>query len=374
LRIGAADEARIERIGASPDRVTVKVGFGKEGSRKNKRADMKTRLTLVLALTVPLACAASDPAYHLLKTIPLAGDGGQDYLAIDQSARRLYVTHGTQVEVVDLDTEQPVGKIDGMNGVHGVALAPKLGHGFITSGITKTVKMFDLKTLQSLADIPVAADGPDGIVYEPMTDRVFAFEHKGAGLTVIDAKSGKVLREIPLPGQAEFPVVDGQGTVWDIIEDKSLVLKIDAKEMKILAQWPIGPTCEGPSGQAIDLANRRLFVGCNNEKMSVLDADTARILQTLPIGVHIDATAYDPSTGLIFNANRSSVTIIHQDMADQYSVVQNLETLQGTNTLALDLKTRKIYLSTNKFAPATTPGGRGTRVPGTFMVTVYGPK
>jgi DNA-binding beta-propeller fold protein YncE len=331
-------------------------------------------LAVITLLTVALAFAASDPGYHLLKTIPLAGDGGQDYLALDQSARRLYVTHGTQVEVVDIDTEQPVGKIEGMNGVHGVALASKLGHGFITSGLTKTVKMFDLKTLQSLADIPVSFDGPDGIVYEPTTERVFAFEHRGSGMTVISAKDGKVLKEMPLPGQAEFPVVDGKGTVWDIIEDKSLVLKIDAKETKILAQWPIAPACEGPSGLAIDLANRRLFAGCNNEKMSVLDADSGKTIQTLPIGVHIDATAYDPSTKLIFNANRSSVTIIHQDSLDQYSVVQNLETLQGTNTLALDLKTGKIYLSTAKLGPPATPGGRGARLPGTFMVAVYGPK
>ncbi len=335
---------------------------------------MTTKLTAVTLLIVALAFAASDPGYHLLKTIALAGDGGQDYLAIDQSARRLYVTHGTQVEVIDLNSEQPVGKIEGMNGVHGVALAPKLGHGFITSGLTKSVKMFDLKTLQSLADIPVAAEGPDGIVYDPATDRVFAFEHKGAGMTVIDAKDGKVLKDMPLPGQAEFPVVDGKGTVWDIIEDKSLVLKIDAKEMKVLAEWPIAPGCEGPSGLAIDLVNRRLFAGCNNEKMSVLDADSGKILQTLPIGVHVDATAYDPSTKLIFDANRSSVTIIHQDSPDEYSVVQNLETLQGTNTLALDLKTRKIYLSTAKFSPPATPGGRATRVPESFMVTVYGPK
>jgi DNA-binding beta-propeller fold protein YncE len=338
------------------------------------RTNMKTKLTVITLLTVGLAFAASDPGYHLLKTIPLTGDGGQDYLALDQSARRLYVTHGTQVEVVDIDTEQPVGKIEGMNGVHGVALASKLGRGFITSGNTNTVKMFDLKTLQSLADIPVGADGPDGIVYEPTTERVFAFEHRGKGLTVIDAKKGSVLKEVPLAGQAEFPVVDGKGTVWVIIEDKSLVLKIDAKEMKILAQWPLAPACEGPSGLAIDLANRRLFAGCNNEKMSVMDADSGKIIQTLPIGVHIDATAYDPSTKLIFNANRSSVTIIHQDSLDQYSVVQNLETLQGTNTLALDLKTGKIYLSTAKFAPPATPGGRGTRMPGTFMVAVYGPK
>ena len=337
---------------------------------------MKNRLAAIalLAVGLGLAFAASDPGYHLLKTIALTGDGGQDYLAIDQSARRLYVTHGTQVEVVDLDSEQPVGKIEGMNGVHGVALAPKLGHGFITSGLTKSVKMFDLKTLQSLADIPVAADGPDGIVYDPTTDRVFAFEHKGAGMTVIDAKDGRVLKDMPLPGQAEFPVVDGKGTVWDIIEDKSLVLKIDAKEMKVLAEWPIAPGCEGPSGLAIDLGNRRLFAGCNNEKMSVLDADSGKILQTLPIGVHIDAVAYDPRTKLIFNANRSSVTIMHQDSPDQYSVVQNLETLQGTNTLALDVKTGKIYLSTATYGPSATPEGRPVRLPGTFMVAVYGPK
>src|SRR3984893_13759411 len=179
---------------------------------------------------------------------------------------------------------------------------------------------------------------------------------------------------MPLPGEADRPGGDGKGTVWDIIESKSLVLKIDAKEIKILAEWPIGPACEGPSGLAIDLANRRLFAGCNNEKMSVLDADSGKVLQTLPIRVHIDAVAYDPKTKLIFNANRSSVTIIHQDTPDQYSVVQNLETLQGTNTLALDLKTGKIYLSTAKFGPPAASGGSGTRMPGPFMVAVYGPQ
>jgi DNA-binding beta-propeller fold protein YncE len=334
---------------------------------------MINKLSCLTLAALSLAVAA-DPGYHLLKTIPLTGDGGQDYLAIDQGARRLYVTHGTTVEVVDIDTDQQVGRIEGMNGVHGVAIASKLGRGFITSGNSKTVKVFDLKTLKSIADIPVAADGPDGIVYEPTTDRVFAFEHRGKGLTVIDATQATVLKEIPLEGQAEFPVVDGKGTVWGIIEDKSLVLKINAKEMTITDSWPIAPSCEGPSGLAIDLANRRLFVGCNNEKMSVVDADKGNIIQTLPIGVHIDATAYDPKTKLIFNANRSSVTIIHQDSPDKYSVAQNLETLQGTNTLALDTKTGKLYLSTNKFAPAETPGGRATKVPGSFMAVVYGPK
>jgi DNA-binding beta-propeller fold protein YncE len=204
-------------------------------------------------LLAALAGLAQSTGYRLLKKIPAAGDGGWDYLFMDNEARRLYVSHGTQVEVIDADADKWIGKIDGMNGVHGIAIASKLGHGFITSGNTKTVKMFDLKTLQSLADIPVAADGPDGLVYEPTTERVFVFEHRGAGMTVIDAKDGKELKEAPVPGQAEFPVVDGKGTVWDIIEDKSLILKIDAKEMKVLAQWPIGPACERPSGQAIDL-------------------------------------------------------------------------------------------------------------------------
>ncbi len=334
---------------------------------------MMTKLSCLSLVALSLAVAA-DPGYHLLKTIPLPGEGGQDYLALDEAARRLYVTHGTTVEVVDVDTDQPVGRIEGMNGVHGVAIAAKLGRGFITSGNTKTVKMFDLKTLKSLADIPVAADGPDGIVYEPTTDRVFAFEHKGKGLTVIDATQGTVLKELPLAGQAEFPVIDGKGTVWGIIEDKSLVLKINAKDMTIDASWEIAPACEGPSGLAIDLSHRRLFVGCNNEKMSVVDADKGSTIQTLPIGVHIDAVAYDPRTKLIFNANRSSVTIIHQESADKYTVAQNLETLQGTNTLALDTKTGKLYLSTNKFSPPASPGQKAARIPGSFMVVVYAPQ
>lgn len=323
-----------------------------------------------------VATGQSQNSYHLLKKIPLPGEGNQDYLAIDDSAHRLYVSHGVSVDVVDLDTEKPIGKIEGMNGVHGIATAPKIGHGFITSGNTKTVKMFDLKTMQSLADIPVAADGPDGIVYEPSTERVFVFEHKGAGMTVIDAKQGKVIKEVSLPGQAEFPVVDGKGIVWDIIEDKSLVLKIDAKEMTILNQWPISPDCVGPSGQAIDTANRRLFVGCNNEKMSVLDADTGKIIQTLPIGVHVDATAYSRSTKLIFNANRASVTVIHQDSPDSYSVAQTFETVGHANTLALDSKTEKIYLSTAMYekTAAGAPDGRvnETKLPGSFAVLVYG--
>jgi DNA-binding beta-propeller fold protein YncE len=337
---------------------------------------MNTKGILAAVFAGAIALGAADPGYHLLNKIALPGEGNQDYLAIDQSARRLYVSHGVAVEVVDIDSDKPVGRIEGMDGVHGIAVAPELGHGFITSGNSKIVKMFDLNTLKTIADIPVERDGPDGLAYEPTTQRVFVFEHKGTGMTVIDAKEGKVLKEMAVNGQAEFPVTDGKGTVWEIVETTSLVLKIDAKTMDILATWPIGPTCVGPSGHAIDVANRRLFVGCNNEKMSVVDADSGKIIQTLPIGVHIDSTVYDPATKLIFNANRGSVTIIHQDTPDEYSVVQTLETMPHANTQALDFKTHKLYLSTSMYQPnpAATPGGRSgeIRTPSSFTVLIYG--
>jgi DNA-binding beta-propeller fold protein YncE len=337
---------------------------------------MKKIVALLCALLMGAAAGYGQTAggYHLLKKIQVEGDGTWDYLAIDQNARRLYVSHQTQVEVIDLDSEKPVGKISGMNGVHGIAVAPKLGCGFITSGNNSTVKMFDLKTLQSISDLP-AGNGADGILFEPVTKRVFAFNHRAGSLTVIDAVAGKALENIELGGQPEFPVTDGKGTVWVNLEDKSTLLKIDAKEMKILQRWPVAP-CEAPASMAMDQKNRRLFVGCNSKVMAVADADSGKIVTTLPIGEHVDATAFDPETKLIFNANRASVTIIHQDAPDKYSVVQTLETLPRANTLALDLKTRKIYLATAQFRekPASTPDGKPQqeRAPGSFMVLVYG--
>src|SRR5882672_757905 len=175
---------------------------------------------LALAAAVTAPATESTAGYHLLKTIPLEGDGNQDYLAIDQPARRLYVSHYTEVDVIDLDTEKLVGKITGMNGVHGIAFAPELGRGFISSGNTATVKIFDLKTLASIADVPTGT-GPDGLLFEPVTRRLFSFNHRGKSLTVIDAVEGKPISTIDLGGQPEFPVSDGSGMVWDIIEDIS---------------------------------------------------------------------------------------------------------------------------------------------------------
>jgi DNA-binding beta-propeller fold protein YncE len=336
---------------------------------------LKMKLFIIALLTGALAFAGSDAGgYHLLKKISLTGEGNWDYLAIDQNGRRLYVSHGAQVEVIDIDKDEPVGKITGMNGVHGIAIASKLNRGFITSGNTSTVKMFDLKTLESLADIP-AGNGPDGVLFEPTTERVFAFNHRGGTLTVIDAKEGKAIGNIELGGQPEFPVTDGKGVIWVNNEDKSMLLKIDSKAMKIVERWPVAP-CEAPASMDMDRKTRRLFIGCNNEKMAVADADSGKIITTLPIGVHVDATAFDPASKLIFNANRGTVTIIHQDSPDKYSVVQTLEAAPRANTLALDAKTQKIYLSAADYetVPGTAPDAKPKQrmIPNSFAVYVYG--
>ena len=335
---------------------------------------MKTTCTLTAFLALAAAAWGQPAGYHLLKEIPIAGDGSQDYLALDQVSRRLYVSHGTEVVVLDLNSDTLVGAITGMNGVHGIAVAPALGRGFITSGNTSTVKVFDLKTLASIADLP-AGNGPDGVLYEPVTRRVFAFNHRGGTLTVIDAVAAKVIDNIELGGQPEFPVTDGSGMVWDIIEDKSQLLKIDAKTLRILERWPLAPG-EAPSGLAADWKHRRLFVGCNSKVMVVADADTGKIVADLPIGVHVDATAFDPATKLIFNANRGSVTLSRQESADRYSTVGTLETWPHANTLALDETTGKIYLAASKYKdePAVSAEAKpkSVKIPGSFSVQVYG--
>jgi DNA-binding beta-propeller fold protein YncE len=326
------------------------------------------------ATALTLSAADSPAGYHLIKTIPLEGDGSQDYLAIDQTARRLYVSHYTEVDVIDLDSENLVGKITGMNGVHGIVVAPALGRGFISSGNTATVKIFDLKTFASIADVPTGT-GPDGLLFEPVTQRVFSFNHRGSSLTVIDAVAGKPIATIDLGGQPEFPVTDGKGMVWDIIEDKSMLIKMDAKSLEIVGRWPLAPG-EGPSGMAFDQANRRLFIGSNNKVLVVVDADSGKIVADLPIGVHIDAEAFDPKSKLIFSANRGSVTISHQDDKDHYSNIGTLTTWPHANTLALDEVTGKIYLAASQYKdePPASAGAKpkSTKLPGTFSVLIYG--
>ena len=292
-----------------------------------------------------LAAPASSGGYSVIKKIPLPGTGSWDYLTVDEAARRLYVSHGTQVEVLDIDALTVVGSIPKTPGVHGVALAPETGRGFVSNGQANNVTIFDLKTLKPIADVP-AGQKPDAIIYDPATSRVFAFNGGSNSATAIDAAAGKVAGTVDLGGGPEFAAADGKGYVYDNLEDESLVLKINASDLKVEQRWPTAP-CSSPSSMAMDRPNRRLFLGCRSKVMAVLNADTGKVITTLPICDHVDATAFDTETRMIFNSNgEGTVTVIHQDDPDKYSVVETVKTAPRAKTMALDPKTHRLFLST----------------------------
>jgi YVTN family beta-propeller protein len=301
------------------------------------------------AVSILLAFAAisvwAADSYQVTKKIPIPGQGSWDYLTVDEGARRLYVSHGTQVEVLDVDSGAIVGKIENTQGVHGIAIAPDIGHGFVSDGQSSTVTIFDLKTLKTITEVPTGKK-PDAIIYDPATSRVFAFNGGSNSATVIDAKDGKVAGTIDLGGGPEFAAADGNGYVYNNLEDESLVLKINSRTLKVEQRWPTAP-CASPSSMAIDRANRRLFLGCRSNVMAVMNADTGQVITTLPIGDHVDATAFDVETRLIFNSNgEGTVTVIRQDSPDKYSIVETVKTLPRAKTSALDPKTHQLFLST----------------------------
>ena len=231
-------------------------------------------LLLALSLNIPAASSQSAAGYQVVKKIPIPGQGSWDYLTVDERARRLYVSHGTRVEVLDVDSGAIVGKIPNTLGVHGIAIAPELGRGFVSDGKSSTVTIFDLKTLKILGEIPTGK-GPDAIIYDPATSQVFAFNGDGNSTTVIQAADGKVAGTIDLGGGPEFAAADGAGHVFDNLEDQSLVVKIDSRNLKVEQRWPTAP-CQSPSSMAMDRPNRRLFIGCRSKVMAVMNADTGR--------------------------------------------------------------------------------------------------
>src|SRR5580700_1172107 len=292
-----------------------------------------------------LGAPAPSDGYSVTKKITIPGEGSWDYLAVDEAARRLYVSHGTQVEVIDVDSESVVGNIPKTMGIHGIAVAHDLGRGFTSNGQSSTVTIFDLKTLKPIADVPTGKK-PDAIIFDPATSRVFAFNGAGNSATAIDAATGKVAGTVDLGGGPEYATADANGFVYNNLEDESLVLKIDSGKLTVDQRWPTAP-CASPSSMAIDRANHRLFIGCRSKVMAVMNADTGQVITALPIGDHVDATAFDPATKLIFNSNgEGSVTVIHQDGADKYSAVETVKTLPRAKTMALDPKTHQLFLST----------------------------
>jgi DNA-binding beta-propeller fold protein YncE len=304
-------------------------------------------LVIFAAVCVALLVAPTfaQGGYAVAQKIVIPGTGGWDYLAVDEGARRLYVSHGTQVEVVDIDAKTLVGTIPNTPGVHGIAVAPELGRGFISNGGASTVTIFDLKTLKKIADVPTGKK-PDAILYDPATSQVFAFNGDSESATVISAADGKVAGTVPLGGGPEFAVSDGKGFVYDNLEDKSEIVKIDAHKLSVVARWPVAP-CEAPSSMAMDRANHRLFIGCRSKVMAVVDSESGKVVTTLPIGDHVDATAFDEDSRMVFFSNgEGTISVVHQDSADKYSAVETVKTLPRAKTMTLDPKTHELFLST----------------------------
>jgi len=320
---------------------------------------------------------AARSGYHLVKKILLGGEGSWDYLSFDPGSRRLYIARATRVIVLDVDQGTVVGEIPNTPGVHGIALAPELNRGFTSNGAAASVTIFDLKTLKELGQTKTTGENPDAILYDPASKRVFTFNGRGRNSTAIDAATGAVAGTVPLDGRPEFAVADGRGRLYVNLEDKSEELAIDSQALKILARWKMAP-CEEPSGLAIDVEHRRLFAGCRNQIMGVMDADTGKVVATVPIGRGVDANAFDPGTQLAFSSNGDgTLTVIHEDSPDKFSVLENVETQRAARTMALDPKTHNVFLVTAEFGPAPAatpqmPRPRPTILLNTFVVLVFG--
>jgi DNA-binding beta-propeller fold protein YncE len=323
-----------------------------------------------------LAQAAAGPGYHVVTTYKVGGEGWWDYLTTDSDARRLYVSRGTHVMVLDADSGKSVGDIADTPGVHGIALAPELGRGFTSNGREGTVSIFDIKTLATSSKVKVG-DNPDAILYDPATRRVFTFNGRSQDSTAIDAASGKVLGTIKLDGKPEFAVSDAKGEIFVNIEDKSELVAIDPNKLEVKAKWPLAP-CTEPSGLALDRKNRRLFVGCDNKMMAVVDADSGKVLATPAIGEGVDATAFDPETDLAFaSCGEGLLTVVKEESPDKFSVAENVPTKRGARTLALDAKTHNVFVVTADFGPrpaatADNPRPRPPMLPDSFVVLVVG--
>ena len=335
-------------------------------------------LTLFSALSLSILCSSAGVAwaaasYHLSSSISIPGSGGWDYLAADSENRRLYVSHNTVVDVVDLDSEKVVGQVAGTNGVHGIAIAHDLGRGFISAGRDNQVVIFDLKTLATIGTARTGAN-PDGILYEPKTQRVFAFNGRSNNATVINGKDGSVVSTIDLGGKPEFPVADGKGSIFVNVEDKNEVVHIDAKTLEVKAHWSIAPA-ESPSGLAIDTEHHRLFSVCDGKVMVVLNYENGKIVARVPIGDGPDAASYDPGTHTAFSSNSDgTVTVVKVEAHDKY-IPSSVETKKGARTMTVDLKTHKLYLSSADYGPApeatpSNPHPRPAIVAGSFKVLV----
>ena len=332
-------------------------------------------LAAVLALlsASPMAVSAQQP-YHIVDHWKLGGDGGWDYLLAEPGAHRLYITHGPRVEVIDSQSGKPVGAITGLHGTHGVALDTSGKFGYISDGGGNAVVVFDRSSLATVATIP-AGTNPDGIIFEPATQTVWAFNGRSKDVTVIDAATRKAVATIPLPGKPEFPQVDGNGTVFDNIEDKNEIVRLDAHARKLTAEWPAG--CESPSGLALDAPGHRLFAVCDGKKMAVVDSNSGKVIATPAIGDGPDAANYSPAKNLAFASSGDGVLSVVDASKPDFPTIESLPTQRGARTMTYDPSTDRAYVVTAEFGPRPAPTAENPRprpaiVPGSFTVIVIG--
>jgi YVTN family beta-propeller protein len=347
-----------------------------------RRSTMKllSRRSLFVCLLLLFSSAAlhAQPksGYRVIKQVKLGGEGGWDYLTFDAKGNRLFISRGTHVMVVDADSGAVVGDIPDTQGVHGIALADEFGKGYTSNGRASNVTVFDLKTLKVLKQVPVGKN-PDAIIYDPASKRVFTMNGASNNATAIDAATDAVAGTVALEGRPEFAVSDEKGHVFVNLEDKSAVVEFDPKKLTVISRWPIAPG-EEPSGLAIDRKHARLFSTGANKTLVILNAETGKVVTTLPIGGGVDAAGFDPETGLAFSSNgEGTLTVVHEDSPDKFTVIENVPTQRGARTMALDPKTHRVFLVTAEFGPPPAPTPERPRprpsiVPGSFTLLIVG--
>jgi DNA-binding beta-propeller fold protein YncE len=332
-------------------------------------------LLLIPTDTVSAQQTAGSSGYHLVKKVKLGGSGGWDYLEVDPATHRLFISRGTHVIVVDPDQGKIVGDIPDTQGVHGIALADEFNKGFTTNGRTADSTMFDLTSLKTLGNTKTDKDS-DAVIYDPFSKRVFTFNGDANTSSAIDASTGKLVGTFALGGGPEFGASDGKGKIFVNLEDKSSLVKFDAKTLKIENTWPLAP-CESPSGLAIDAAHEILVVGCHNKLMTFVDGNSGKVLGTVPIGQGVDANRFDPGTGYAFaSCGDGTLTIAHEDSPTQFSPVETIQTQRGARTMAIDYATHAVYLVTADLGPAPpatkdNPRPRPAILPDTFTLLIY---
>jgi len=342
---------------------------------------MRTKLALLLAVLFAATALPAQSPYKIVDKWKIGGEGGWDYLLADPSAHRLYITHGPRVEVLDTTTGKSVGAITGLHSTHGIALDAAGKYGFISDGAGNAVVVFDRSSLATVATVPTGGQNPDGIVYEPSTQTVWAFEGRSKDVAVIGTDPGagslawKVLATIPLPGKPEFPAVDGKGNVFDNIEDKSLIVHLDAKTLKLIDTWEAG--CTSPSGLAFDVSGARLFPVCDGNKMAVIDSKSGHVLATPSIGDGPDAAGYSDANKLAFASSGDGILSVIDASSPDYKTIQSLPTAPRARTMAYDSGADRIYLVTAEFGPPPAPTDavprpRPPAIPGSFTVIVVG--